>query len=286
MDKAFWQAILENNCTVPEGHTVASLTPELLAYLGSTDPELRDDIALSILATWIERAGGYTNDELRTIGKQMAHNLTLGIGEQGSDAVFLRSFSALVLDCVIEHDNTQPFLEPAEIQSYLEQALDYLTQERDLRGYVAEKGWAHSAAHTADLLGYMARSHALDAGDLERILHAIATKMIAPVEHVYLYKEDERLAYTVMTILRRDLIGLPFLEAWVDQLASADDPTTWYQAASTEAGACARHNAKVFLRSLYFQLAWAENPPQVAPELIAKLSAALKTIEQVFYRLP
>jgi len=120
---------------------------------------------------------------------------------------------------------------------------------------------------------------------LERILQAIAEKVSAPTEHVYLYKEDERLAYTVMTALRRDLIGMAFLAAWVDQLAD-DDATPWYQAASTAAGASARHNSKVFLRSLYFQLAWAANPPPIAPELSAKLSAALKASEQVFYRLP
>jgi hypothetical protein len=285
MDKAFWQAVLENDCAVPDGHSVASLTPELLAYLGSTDSELRDEIALSILATWIEREGAYTNDELRAIGKQMAHNLTLGIGEQDSDSVFQRSFSALVLDCVIEYDNAHPFLEPAEIQSHLAHSLEYLAHERDLRGYVAEKGWAHSAAHTADLLAYLARSRALDGHDLTRILDAIAEKVSAPTAHVYLYKEDERLAYTVMTALRRDMIELAFLETWVDQLA-ADDSTPWHKAASTAAGASARHNTKVFLRSLYFQLAWAENPPRVAPELIAKLSAALKTSEHVFYRLP
>jgi hypothetical protein len=284
MDKAFWQAIIESDYAVPEGHAVTSLTPELLAYLGATDPVLRDEIALSILATWIERAGTFTNDQLRAIGQQMAHNLTLEIGKQGSDSVFLRSFSALVLDCVIDYDNAHPFLEPAEVQSYLDQALEYLAHEHDLRGYVAEKGWAHSAAHTADLLAYLARNQSLDGRDLERILHAIAQKALAPTEHVYLYKEDERLAYTVMTALRRDLIELPFLEAWVDQLA--DGAISWFDAVSTATGASARHNSKVFLRSLYFQLAWAENPPQVAPELIAKLQAALKASEHVFYSLP
>jgi hypothetical protein len=229
--------------------------------------------------------GTYTNDELRAIGQQMAHNLTLGIGEQSSDSVLLRSFSALVLGCVIEYGNAHRFLAPAEVQNYLGRALEYLAHERDLRGYVAAQGWAHSAAHTADLLAHLARSSALDDHDLEQILQAIADKISAPEEHVYLYKEDERLAYTVMTALRRDLIALAFLEAWVDQLANKDAPP-WHQAASTAAGASARHNIKVLLRSLYFQLAWAENPPQIAPELIAKLQAALKISEQNFYRLP
>ena len=184
MDKAFWQAILENECAVPEGHSVAQPDAGAAGVPRLDRPDLRDDVAFSILATWIGREGAYTNDELRAIGQQMAHNLTLGMGEQGSDTVFRRSFSALVLGFVIKYDNAHPFLEPAEVQSYLDQALEYLAHERDLRGYVAEKGWAHSAAHTADLLAYLARNQALDGRDLERMLHAIAEKVSAPTPSI------------------------------------------------------------------------------------------------------
>jgi hypothetical protein len=285
VDQVFWQAILDGDGSVPNGHSAMSLTPELLELLGSTDAVLRDDVALSLLSLWIGREGTYTNEQLRAIGRQMAQNLKLGIGKLDDDSVFLRSFSALVLGCVIDHDNAQLFLAPAEVQAYLEQALEYLAGERDLRGYVAEKGWAHSAAHTADLLADLARNPALNCHDLERMLHAIAEKVGAPAEHAYLYKEDERLAYTVLTALRRNIIGMSFLETWVDRLASNDAPP-WHQAASTAAGASARHNSKVFLRSLYFQLAWDENAPQLAQELIAKLQAALKSSERIFYSLP
>ncbi|MBA2286746.1 MAG: DUF2785 domain-containing protein [Ktedonobacteraceae bacterium] len=43
------------------------------------------------------------------------------------------------------------------------------------------KGWAHSAAHTADLLMVLANNRDLDAADLERILNAIAAKVQALV---------------------------------------------------------------------------------------------------------
>ena len=149
MDKAFWQAVLENDCAVPEGHSIASLTAELLAELGSIDPVLRDDIALSILAAWIDREGAYTHDELRAIGQQMAQNLTLGIGEQDSDSVFLRSFSALVLDYVIDYDNAHPFLEPSRGAADTgSRAAISGARARSARLCGREKGWAHSAART------------------------------------------------------------------------------------------------------------------------------------------
>src|SRR4051794_21396157 len=108
MDKAFWQAVLDADGAVPAGHTVTELTPELLGYLGSTDPFLRDDVAFEVLAAWIVRDNLYPPDQLRAIGDVLAHNLTIGLGQQGDDSIFLRSFSALVLDKVIEADNWRP----------------------------------------------------------------------------------------------------------------------------------------------------------------------------------
>ena len=52
-DKAFWRAIAAAKFDVPAGATAPKLAAELLATLGSPDPELRDDLALSILTSWI-----------------------------------------------------------------------------------------------------------------------------------------------------------------------------------------------------------------------------------------
>src|SRR5271156_5888473 len=52
-DRAFWRAIQTNHYAVPEGESAAALAHELSGYLGSPDPELRDDLAYSILDVWI-----------------------------------------------------------------------------------------------------------------------------------------------------------------------------------------------------------------------------------------
>lgn len=49
---------------------------------------------------------------------------------------------------------------------------------------------------------------------------------------------------------------------------------------------CACHNTTTFLRSLYFQLTLAGNPPQVAADLVPKIVDALKVIDRGFYKLP
>ena len=52
MDKEFWASIAKNDYAIPKGHTLAVLTKMLFGYLGSTDSELRDDIAYGIYANW------------------------------------------------------------------------------------------------------------------------------------------------------------------------------------------------------------------------------------------
>ena len=54
-DKAFWKAIADNDYAVPEGEQPLALTDELLGYPGSTDEELRDTYAYTLIAVWTMR---------------------------------------------------------------------------------------------------------------------------------------------------------------------------------------------------------------------------------------
>jgi hypothetical protein len=236
------------------------LTPELLSYLGSPDPELRDEIAYSILVNWII-AGRYSPDDLRDLRDRMVHNLQMGLGQQGTDKVFVRSFSVLILAGIVYYDNRTPFLARDEIKALLDKTLFYLDEEDDLRGYVPGKGWAHSCAHTADLVDELAQHRDIDAEDLERILSAIAQKVAAPVAYIYQHNEDERLAVAVHSALRRGQIGPDFLPNWLAYLegvvARRVRGTPYNPVVHG-----ATMNTKQFLRSVYFRLACATDLPE------------------------
>lgn len=286
MEKAFWRSIVDANYAVPGEYAVTTLTTELLTKLGSTDPVWRDELAYPILEQWIHR-GYYSPADLRELAAEMLANLRVGLGEHGTDSVFLRSFSALILMEIVGCDNEMHVLGSADITAYLDAALAYLAGERDLRGYVQEKGWAHAVAHTADLLMMLAKSRHLAALDLRRLLDGIAAKVRERVPHVYLYAEDERLAYAVVSVLRRDLLDLGFLRAWVGQFALHDGGKPWTpDDMTTYAGACTYANVRTFLRSLSFQLALAEHPPTLAPELVLATTEALRAMDFGFYALP
>src|SRR5215471_4858000 len=174
--KAYWQAIAKGDFEPPAGVTAAQLVPELVANLASPDPELRDDLSATILTSWIARKKLLGPEDLRSLITTLRTNLRQGIGTTDGDGVLLRSFSALTLSIVVARDNEAPFLTEAEQAALLDSALDYFHDERDLRGFDPALGWMHSAAHTADLLKFLARSARLPAGAQPRILAALAAK--------------------------------------------------------------------------------------------------------------
>ncbi len=295
MDRAFWQAVLASDAALPPGHALADLTEELLGYLGSPDPWLRDELAYPLLDSWIG-GGRYTPAELRALLGQLAANLQVGLGEQGDDRVFLRSFSLLVANEILERDNLHPFLAEAELREWLDRALSYLAAERDLRGYTGASGWAHTAAHTADTLWVLSRSRFVGAADLARMLGAIADKVGARVASIYLYGEDQRLAGAVLSILRRNLLDMEALNEWIERLV-APASTFWSTGDFSPEAASALHNTKLFLHSTYSQLllgsrvpryhpdpAYFERAPGVRDMLLPALAEAARRLEPAFYR--
>jgi hypothetical protein len=272
-EKSFWRRIPANDYAIPEGESLPALTGELLNYLGSPDPELRDEFTLPILGYWMHR-GLYTPDELRAMITQLTGNLRAGLGEAGSDSAFLRSFSALFLAELVNYDNKHPFLEKPEALDLLNKALVYLSAENDMRGYEPVKGWVHPTAHTADLLMVLACNRHLDKKELERILNGIAAKLIHSDTGIYLYNEDERLVMAVIAALRRDLLAMSFLQKWLDSFVHPDGKT-WEKAHVSEQGQRAFYNVKTFLRSFYILLDKVENPPAIRAELSAALQTSL-----------
>jgi hypothetical protein len=238
------QTIAANDYRVPDGIDYWQMTQDMLAHIGSIDPELRDDLILATASKWA-RADLYTEDQYRAILARTLdqQHLFLGLGEREGNAVFTRSFSILTGGIAIYHHRQQPFLTPDEVRAALDKVLDYFARENDLRGYVEGKGWAHAVAHTADVLDEFALCTEIDRAGLLRILDAIRIKA-STAETIYTAEEDERLAYATLSLLSRDLLSESEVADWIKSFAPIERVGEWRQ----------RHlNTKNFLRSLYFQ---------------------------------
>lgn len=192
-DREFWRAIAKNRYAVPDGQAVFSLLRELSGYLGSRDPELRDNLAYSITTVWIKHQKQISTDELYSLLDEWQANLWTGIGETGNDGVLKRSFSALSLVALAARDLKMPFLGEGRYRTFLANALAYLSDERDLRGFDPTLGWIHAAAHSADLLAALAANPLLKNEDQARLLDAIA-RCLSSAHEIFTHGEQDRLS--------------------------------------------------------------------------------------------
>ena len=222
-DRDFWRDITKHHYEVPKGESAPVLAEELSAMLASSDPELRDDLAYSILSRWMYR-GKLNADDLRKLADEWVVNLKDGIGEAGTNSVLKRSFSALCLTSIAERDLKAPFLGESRYHQLVAAALDYLQSELDLRGYDAKVGWIHATAHTSDLLQALAGNSMLTADEEARILDGIALRLSSAPE-VYSQGEQDRVAQAVVAVIRRPDFKADLFDAWLAHLKDEDEKT-------------------------------------------------------------
>ncbi len=270
MSGFYWRQVLERGLAVPTDRPLDELTAELTRMLGSPDPVERDRTAYPALGTWIDR--GVYDELLPGLGDGMAAGLEVGLGEQGTDTVFRRAFSVLVLATVIERD-TQELLLPAEqVLRWGDKIVGWYLRERDLRGYVEGKGWAHAIAHGADAIAALAGSRHFGVPELTVLLDVVADRL-AISETPLLSGEPDRMAHAVMEVLRRDLVPQSVVEPWVRRLARMASLDGVRGAGDPYA---ASNNAQQVLRALDLQLALAPRPPAERADLILMTVDALR----------
>lgn len=243
----YWERVLLDGCALPSDRPLDELTVDLGRLLGSSDPHERDDIAYAVLAAWIGR--GVYDDLLTGLGDGMSSGLRTGLGDEETDSVFRRSFSCLVLAELIARDNEAELLHPTTVLRWGDRALGWFVRERDLRGYVTGRGWAHTVAHGADLLGTLALSRHLGRDELGVLLDTVGDRLLAPTPYRLRDGEDDRLGYATMATLHRNLLGMDTLRPWVDRLAAAARPRAEGEPAPAEA-----YNTMAYARALYLQL--------------------------------
>ena len=271
MSGSYWRHVVEDDFEVPSDRPLADLTAELTRMLGSTDPDVRDGTAYPALATWTER--GVFDDLLSGLGDGMAAGLGIRIGEKDTDSIFRRSFSVLILGECLARDNATALLPGAKILDWGDRVATWYLRERDLRGFVPGKGWAHAVAHGADALGALASSPHLYTNELTVLLDVLADRLAMTDDVVFTAGEPDRMAAATMAILRRNLVPLRVIEPWIARIVGIAQPPTTEDGDPFLAGG----NAQAFLRSLYLQLSLATAPPAVRSDLLLVLVDALRS---------
>ncbi len=257
------KGIIENKFNVPTGENTNELAKSMLRLIGTTDPYLRDDLIYIVFSKWI-LTDIYTNEQLRNfllITVDDDH-LFYGLGEENTDSVFTRSFSILIISVILLKHFEKPFLFSTDFGYIKERVFQYAKNEKDIRGYVEGKGWAHSVAHLADCLDEIAKSHESNRRDLLTVLTIIQERVMESM-NVYTCEEDERLVTAVMSILDRKIVSNQDFILWCHRFKEYKLTGDYLLDFNIKI------NTKHFLRSLNYRLK--QNNSEIKTEILDTL---------------
>jgi len=219
----------------------------MIENIGNKDPIIRDELIYSIMSNWIIENHIDDKAKKNILNKLISeNNLFYNIGLKKDDSVFKRSFSVLIIPPLIYSHRQKSYLTKSEIKNSFNEVCRYFVLENDLRGFIKHKGWAHSAAHTADALDEFALCKELDENDLKEILRLIKNK-ISNNSYVFVNEEDERMCTTVESIISRKILSDEFIHNWIKSFYTIFEETTFPKNYKL------KMNLKNFLRSLYFR---------------------------------
>lgn len=246
--KNILKKIKANDYNITEESGPYELALEMMRYIGATDPELRDELIYVIMFYWIIERNVFSKEQLHNlldISLDEEH-LFYRLGEINTDSVFTRSFSVLIVALLINKHRNENYISNGELRNLKEKLIKFTVNERDYRGYVETKGWAHVIAHLADALDELALVSTMEHDDLIDVLDAIKDKVMSN-DYIYHHDEDERLTTTVKSIIYRDIITHDEIKNWITDFAELEKSNFGTQYVLI-------YNIKIFLRSLYFRL--------------------------------
>ncbi|MGM0838023.1 MAG: DUF2785 domain-containing protein [Bacillota bacterium] len=229
-------------------HDLDNRINEMLVNIGTTDEDLREGI-YEIFHRLI--IGEYlTKLQITKLLDNCLDKLFYRIGESNEDSVFTRSFSSLVIASILNKDKELSFLSVEQVRDVVDKCESYFRLEKDYRGYVEEKGWAHSIAHAADLLCAVIHHPSYNLNDTKRLLDSLMPSLFSVV--VFVDDEDERLICAFEGLLERGLDEM-LVEEWILQVF-AKLKESW--GGTSLLHYKIRTNVKNFMKTLYFRLAF------------------------------
>jgi len=259
LDEVNW--LMENKAEIHPEHCFEDQTDQLLEYLGSPDSHIRES-SLVILCRWIER-GTYETDQLLEMAGKLKNNILEGLGDKETDSVFLRAFAALVLGDIIGFDEEcalgniegkDPFLTRELIMEYFEASLKYYAGEKDIRGYVDVKEWAHSIAHGADLLKKFALNRLIGKEEFLRILEVFRLKIVEPQENVYKAREELRITIAIYSLFLRRILDTDEIIDWFESFEEYIVDKYWPNYVKEPKRLIGLLNLRAFLNCMFFMM--------------------------------
>lgn len=244
------ELIQQNDYTQLQTIDLNELTFNMIHHIGTTDSYIRDMLIYKCFAHFIQK-------ELLSL-EQLELLLTTCLDENflyieidtpGTDGVFTRSYTNLLIALIIQFDNTHPFLSSETIRMVKEKLIEYMNLEADYRGYIQKKGYAHAIAHGSEALNALVHNSNISCDCYEEIIHCLLNKVFV-CSTVYHNQEDERIVTPLLSIIHHDFPQNHFLSIIYKKLQRL--PQIRKRISMHEYCAlCA--NIQLFLRTLFFR---------------------------------
>ncbi|EAF1855407.1 DUF2785 domain-containing protein [Listeria monocytogenes] len=222
-DSNLFNILKQNNYILPKDPDASNeIIDTMLSYLSSVDSELRDNIAYNIFFEWLVGQDNLTTDQKRRIYNYAVNknNLLFKINIIDSDAVFQRSFLALIIALLLENNKVHNFLTNNEIRKTMNLLIELLEKEKNTHSFIEEKGWAHCIAHTADALDELIYQRTISEIDVKKIMTAI-TFFYKTNPNILTGEEEERLSNILITALFEQKINIEEVKYWLNSLSEA-----------------------------------------------------------------
>jgi hypothetical protein len=196
------------------------LLKDAIEYIGHIDSELRDDLILEYLFRLFIEAD-LDDKILNETVLELLLNLNEGIDEV-SDKVFKRTFSMLALVALIKRHTITPWIDHDLQDQIINKSIHAFSKEKDMRGYVEDKGWAHAGAHGADLFLAISNLERISKKDLNQMLDILYSKLCLE-QNTFHLGEDKRMARAASFIFKNEKMDRGQVKIWIRSFTKIDN---------------------------------------------------------------
>ncbi|MBL0847750.1 MULTISPECIES: DUF2785 domain-containing protein [Mammaliicoccus] len=194
-----------------------SMLTELMSNIGNVDSDIREKTTETICLLILNNK--LTDIQVEKILYRSLKNLNIDLGNNDSDSVFLRSFSSLILASIVENDIKNKHFEKGIYNKIFNAAIFYYEKEQDIRGYILNKGWAHSIAHGSDLISICIESDFYLNTHNTTIMNLISNNLFKLTKDSlpYIDNEDERQVFIIESLLEKGLSDIDLIN-WINDI--------------------------------------------------------------------
>ncbi|AYC30500.1 DUF2785 domain-containing protein [Paenisporosarcina cavernae] len=245
------KATLEHFIETNEIEISQPLLENMMENIGNTDAYLRDKLIFTSFYYFFDR-GLLTSDQIEFIVERLVKEklLVKGIHYSSSDDVFTRSFSSLLVALIFYFDAKSSLVKEEVLLPLIEDALLSIQLEKDTRGYVGEKGWAHAVAHSADMIASLAMHPLVKNTQKRQLLEGIERFLL--LSSGYVDEEEDRLAFAFLELGKNHFTASEITK-WLEELKHKADQL-YEENKSTVESYYPRVAVRRFVTAAYFKL--------------------------------